>query len=171
MGEAGKKNKRPVLQLPLTSWEKSLEAISIWGVLLHFTLLFTSWESLPGKIPQHFGVTGAPDAWGGKGTLMILPITTLVMYLLLTIISKYPHTFNYLYEINEKNAEVQYRYARYMLVVLKAEIIWSFLYIEWITIQVALGKAKGLGNMFLPIFLIINFGTIGVYFYKARKER
>jgi uncharacterized membrane protein len=167
----GKKKKQPVLQLPLTSWEKSLEALTILGVILLFTLVFTSWESLPERIPQHFGVTGAPDAWGSKRTLMVLPITTLVMYLLLTIVSKYPHTLNYPYEINEQNIQVQYRYARYMLVVLKAEIIWFFLYIEWITIQVALGKATGLGSLFLPIFLIINFGTMGVYFYKAKKER
>jgi hypothetical protein len=44
MNEKGKKNKRPVLQLPLTSWEKSLEALTILGVILLFTLVFTSWE-------------------------------------------------------------------------------------------------------------------------------
>jgi uncharacterized membrane protein len=167
----GKKKKQPVLQLPLTIWEKSFEVTSILGVLLLFSLVFTSWESLPERIPQHFGVTGAPDAWGSKNFLMFLPVIALALYLLLTIVSKYPHTFNYLYEINEKNAEVQYRYARHLLAVLKVEIIWLFFYIEWVTIQVALGKAKGLGSLFLPIFLIILFGTMGVYFYQARKAR
>jgi uncharacterized membrane protein len=167
----GKKKKQPVLKMPLTSWEKSLEVTSILGVLLLFSLVFTSWESLPEKIPRHFGFAGTPDAWGSKNFLIFLPIMALLLYLLLTIATKYPHTFNYPYKINEQNAQVQYKYARYLLAILKAEIIWSFFYIEWVTIQVALGKAKGLGSIFLPIFLIILFGTMGVYLYKARKER
>jgi hypothetical protein len=58
-----------------------------------------------------------------------------------------------------------------MIVALKAEIILLFAYLQQQTIQVALGKAEGLGIAFLPIFLILIFGTVGIYFVKAYQAR
>lgn len=171
MNEVGNKNKRPVLRLPLSNCEKVIEVLSAIGVLLIFLIVITSWESVPGRIPTHFGSSGLPDAWGGKGSLVFLPIVVLVLYLLLSIVSKYPHTFNYPLKITEENARVQYQNARHLMAFLKTEITWSFTYIQWKTIQVAFGKAEGLGNIYLPILLIVIFGTIGVYLYKAKQYK
>lgn len=166
-----KKMQRPVLQLPLTNCEKIFEILSIIGVILNLILPIAMWDTLPERIPTHFGASGIPDSWGGKGSLAFLPIGVILMYMLLSVVSRYPHTFNYPWRITEENAKVQYLNARKLIVFLKTEIIWSFTYIQWMTIQVALGKSSGLGNMFLCICLLIIFGTIGVYFYKARKHK
>jgi len=99
--------------------------------------------------------------------LLFLPLGGAFLYMLLTVVSRFPHTFNYPCKITQENAEVQYLLARYLLAFLKAEIIWVFVYIQWMTIQVALGKAAGLGLVFLPVFLVLIFGTIAVYFYKS----
>lgn len=175
MGLTKKHNKRPVLKLPITGWEIGLEVLSVLGVLFVFLLVYQSWGILPDRIPTHFGFTGQPDAWGNKENLFFLPIMTLAMYLLLTIVSRFPHTFNYTFnypvKITEENAETQYIMARHLIAVVKVETIWLFAYIQWITIEVALGKATGLSNLFLPIFMVVLLGTIVVYFYKARKKR
>ncbi|HBQ27089.1 MAG TPA: hypothetical protein DD791_11900 [Syntrophomonas sp.] len=171
MSLSKKYNKRPVLKLPLTGWEKGLEVLSVLGVLFVFLLVYQSWGILPDRIPTHFGFTGAPDAWGNKGNLFFLPLIALAMYLLLTIVSRFPHTFNYPVKITEENAATQYIMARYLIAVLKVETIWLFVYIQWVTIEVALGKAMGLSNLFLPIFLVVMLGTLVVYFYKAREKR
>jgi hypothetical protein len=71
--------------------------------------------------------------------------------------------------ITAENAERQYRLARQFLAVLKAELIWVFTLINWASIGVALERCNGLGIFFLPVFLIIVFGTIGVYIYKSIK--
>lgn len=42
-------------------------------------------------------------------------------------------------------------------------IVWLFAYIQWKTIQVALGQADGLGSAFLPVFLVILTAT-AIYF-------
>lgn len=166
-----KLKKRPVLHLPLTPTEKILEVVS--GVGLLFIILVPIYYEpiLPDSIPQHFGASGKADAWGGKGNLLVLPIVGIAMYALLTVISRYPQVWNLPFALTEENAERQYRYCRMLLSVLKAEIVWLFAYIGWRTIQTALGEADGLGQMFLPVFLIIMTGTLVVYFWRARQAR
>ncbi len=166
-----KNSKRPVLKLPLTDWEKGLELLSVLGVLFVFLLVYQSWGVLPDRIPTHFGFTGQPNAWGNKESLFFLPLIALAMYLLLTIVSIFPHTFNYPGKITEENAAAQYIMARYLIAVLKVETIWLFAYIQWVTIEVALEKATGLSNLFLPIVMVVMVGTIIVYVYKAREKR
>ena len=171
MSLSKKNNKRPVLKLPLTGWENGLEVLSVMGMLFTFILVYQSWGILPDRIPTHFGFTGQPDAWGNKESLFFLPLIALAMYLLLTIINRFPHTFNYPVKITEENAETQYIMARHLIAVLKVETIWLFAYIQWVTIEVALGKATGLNNLFLPVLMVVMLGTIVVYFYKAREKR
>ena len=164
------RKKRPILDVPLSSLEKFLEALAVIGILLNIIFIAMFWTELPNKIPTHFGAAGAPDGWGGKGMLLFLTWTNIMLYLLLTIVNKFPHTFNYPVKITPENALKQYHLARYLLLFLKTETVLLFTYILWGTIQVALGKAEGLGILFLPIILVIIFGTIGVYFYKSIKN-
>lgn len=163
--------KRPILKIPLSILEKVLEICSLAGMLAIFLNLFMVWGSVPNKIPTHFGPSGQADAWGGKGSLLFLPILVIAMYTLLTVIGRFPHIYNYLCEITENNARFQYQNARTMMVWLKTEIIFIFGYIEWKTVQVALGKTSGLGIGFLPVFLIVVFGTIGVYTYRMVRHK
>jgi uncharacterized membrane protein len=148
-----------------------LETAAALGMLTMLYVTIKSWPLLPETIPHHFGVSGKPDAWSGKWILWLLPGISLVLYVGLTILGRYPHVYNYLWPITEKNAAAQYHLARTMIVALKAEIILLFAYLQQQTIQVALGKAGGLGVAFLPIFLILIFGTIGFYFVKAYQAR
>jgi uncharacterized membrane protein len=162
---------RPVLQIPKSTLEIGLETAAALGMLTMLYVTIKSWPLLPETIPHHFGVSGKPDAWGGKWILWFFPGISLVLYIGLTILSRYPHIYNYPWPITEKNAAAQYHLARTMIVALKAEIILLFAYLQQQTIQVALGKAGGLGVAFLPIFLILIFGTIGFYFVKAYQAR
>ncbi len=160
---------RPKLKLPLSRVEKVIQVISAIGLIGIIMMLFTSWSSLPDKIPSHYGFSGEVDSWGDKGILFLLPIIAIFMYGLLTIIERIPHLYNYMCEITEENAEFQYRNARMMLTLLKTEIIFLFRYIEWHMISTGLGKSTGLGIGFLPVYLLILFGTIGFFIYRMVK--
>ena len=146
------KTERPVIKMPIF-------------------LILNYWSALPDQVPSHFGISGQPDSWSGKGTLIILPAVSVFLYALLTLVSRIPQYANYIVEITADNAERQYRLARNMISILKAEIIWVFTLINWAAIGVALERCRGLGVMFLPIFLTIIFGTIGIYIYKSIKAK
>lgn len=163
--------KRIKLNIPLSALEKALETVSLFTVLAMLVVQFLLWKEIPDKIPTHFGASGLPDAWGGKGSLLFVPIVEIFLYILLTLVGKLPHTFNYIVEITEKNARFQYQNARTMISWLKAELVIVFGYIQWRTIQVGLGHATGLGAGFLLVFLLFLFGTIGIYIYRMTRNK
>lgn len=166
-----KKNKRPLREIPLSPWDQVLEVLSVILLLVAIFSVIQAWRILPESLPTHFGPSGTPDAWGGKYTIILLPGISLGLYLLLTVLSHYPHIYNYPCRITEENASAQYRMAQTFMRVLKLEMMALFTYIEWGTIQVALGKAGGLGGWLLPVTMIPIFGTVGVYFYFSIKYK
>ena len=167
---ANEKTPAPTIRVRFSAKDIVLEVASGIGILLGIIIL-TQYPDLPDTIPRHFGASGAPDAWGSKKSILVLPLVSIIMYIGLTILNRYPHIFNYPFEITEQNAVRQYEIARSLLCALKAEIVWVFTYIEWRTIQVASDQAVGLGPLFLPIFLVLVFGTIGLSIFRAYRAR
>lgn len=163
--------KRPVIKIAYSKTEKALEVVSIILIAVNIYVLIKYYNMLPYTIPKHFNGAGVPDAFGNKGGILFLPILVLVMYILFTVLSKFPQVYNYPVEINEENAEFQYKAARTMMIAIKAEIAGCFTYVEFRTVMVALGKAKGLGIGFLPVFLVLLFGTIIFYIVKISKGK
>lgn len=60
-----------------------IEFIMIGMVIFAFYYAGLNYSSLPEMIPQHFGVSGVPDAWTKKSywSVFILPVITAVVYL------------------------------------------------------------------------------------------
>ena len=163
--------KRPVIRVPLTPTERVLELVSVIGLLLHLFLVTQYWHTLPARVPSHYGPSGKPDAWGGKGALVFLLAINVIVYVGMTIVARYPQIYNYPVRITQQNAQRQYLLARFLIGWIKTVVIWMFAYISWRTMQVALGRAEGLGPLSLIIFLTFIFGAIGIYFYRAYKAR
>lgn len=160
--------KRLVIPLPITMIEVILELVGIAFLIAMIALPVIYWAALPEAIPTHFGFTGEPDNWGGKESLIFLPMIGTVLYLVMGLLSRYPHTYNYPVRITEANAEIQYLLARQLINWLKTLLAILFAYIEWGTIQVALGNLPGLGPWTLVCILLIMFVTI-IYFVLAFK--
>ncbi len=163
------REKRPVLKLPLTRMEIGFEVTAALGVLaiIFMTVLF--WPALPELVPRHFGFTGKADAWADRNFVIFLPAVALLLYAAMTALGRYPHLFNYPWAITPENARVQYRLARTFFIVVKTEVVWSFAYVQWKSIQVALGRAEGLGAAWTPVFLMVVFGALGLYLYRASR--
>ncbi len=162
---------RPILDLSRSGLERTFEVIAAAALLLQIFLLLAHWADLPDTVPIHFGPSGAPDSWGSKYILLILPGVSVTIYIVLTALSRFPHRYNYLVPITVKNAELQYLLGRTCLTILKAEIVVLFTYIVWGTIQVAHGESEGLGTFFLPTSLVLIFGSIAVYMVLSIKNK
>ncbi len=151
--------------------ERFAEAVAVLGILVGFAMPVYLWSSLPDSIPSHFGADGFVDSYSGKGFLFFLPSVGLFFYLFLTILKKYPHVLNYPWKITVINAYRQYQLARGFINSIKAELIWIFVYIQWIQIGVALGRAGHINPIFLPAVITAILGTIAAYFYLAYHSR
>ncbi len=96
--------------------------ISIWVMVIY------SYNKLPQIIPVHFDLSGNVDRMGDKSSIFTLPFIASFIYLLLTVLNKYPHMFNYIGEITLDNAKSQYTFATRLLMVIKV-IVLSVLFI------------------------------------------
>lgn len=157
------KSERPILNLPFTPLEIILDRFGLAGVLLQVAVLTATWADLPARIPTHFGANGAPNAWGGKASVLIGPVVSLVIYIGMTVLARYPHLYNYPKRFSADNAERMYRLGRGLIVWLKTELVWLFTWLMWATISVALGHAAGLGPWPIYVALAVIYGTTAVY--------
>ena len=154
---------RPKITLVPTTADKLVDILG-WIILLAlWALTITNYSSLPDTIPTHFNAAGEADGFGSKVTILSLPVIATLLFIGLTVLNRYPHSFNYPTAITQDNALRLYTLATRMLRYLKLVLVIVFGGIEFMTIQNATGKAAGLGVWFLPLTLVLIFLPL-IYF-------
>ncbi|WMJ86018.1 DUF1648 domain-containing protein [Anaerocolumna sp. MB42-C2] len=140
-----------------------LSYILLIGIVLY---LFLNWSHIPDKIPGHYNALGMVDRWGNKNELWICPIIGVILVIGITLIEKFPQAWNVGIQVTEQNKERVYRLLKNMIVTEKGVIAAVFVFI---TVKSAL--AEPLPIWFLPVFLILLFGSIGISINKLMKLR
>ncbi|WP_201986933.1 DUF1648 domain-containing protein [Hymenobacter rubidus] len=166
---------RPKIDVPPTPADKAGEIVA-WGALaLLWALTIWAFFRLPDTIPVHFNGAGAPDRYGEKGSLLLLPLVTTALFAGLTAItsffSKNPHTLNYPIRITPANALGQYRGAIRVVRGLKIGLVLVFLQLVFQTMQVANGQASSLGEWTMPVSLGLLFGLPVLWFWVTVTRR
>lgn len=98
-----------------------------WGAVFGSALILNfRYENLPNQVPLHISFGGKVSGLSNKMMLIGIPILSTLVSLLLSVLSRYPEKLNYPKPITEANAAEQYRLARKLLGLLKAEIAVFF---------------------------------------------
>jgi uncharacterized membrane protein len=158
---------RPTLKIALTSADKLMETLGWVAVLAIWILTITNYSNLPDTIPTHFNASGEPDGFGGKATILTLPIVSSVLFIGMTILNKYPHLFNYPIKMTADQALKQYTNATRLVSYLKLSIVVIFGLIVLQTIRKVNSEADGLGEWFLPLTLGLIFIPMGYFIFKS----
>jgi uncharacterized membrane protein len=151
---------------------KSLEAINLGALAFMFWVYWSTRFGpgrLPERIPTHFNFAGQPDAWGKPFMLPILPIIALALYLLLTVLGRFPAFFNYPVEVTAENRPRLEALAIDLIAWLKMEMVCLFAWIQWSTVEVARQGRGGLSPALLPVFLVAIFGTMAWFVVAMRR--
>jgi len=104
-----KQDDRPVIKIEPKAIDKIVDALALVFLLLLLVVVFQYYPHLPNLIPTHFGKNGQVDDFGSKNTILLLPALAVFLFVLLQVLNKFPHKFNYLVKITPKNAKKQYR--------------------------------------------------------------
>jgi uncharacterized membrane protein len=162
---------RPVLHLPRTPFETLLAALTLLGIIVILAMTVWGYFTLPAIIPTHYNIWGAPNAYGGKASLLALPILAICLALLLTFLSRYPHRYNYPWPITLENAPRQYTLARLLMRALTLELVWTFCALQWFLIQAAQNYSAGPILLIVPVIVLILIITIILYVRAAARAR
>ena len=144
---------------------KQLEGIALIGLAVEGWLTYGAFagpEKLGDRIPIHFDSAGNPNGWGQPHTLLILPLVTLGLYLVITIVAQFPGAFNYPVRVTVENGARLEELALGMITWLKTELVWLFAGMQWFSIAAA-RSGKGVLPWFFPIGIAVVFLTIGRY--------
>ncbi len=151
---------------------KTLEIVALLLLLMAWAL--TVWavsgpSRLAAPIPVHFNAAGQPDGWASPGTLWLSPIVATVIYMLMTLVARYPAAFNFPLRTAPAARRRLETIALDMLAWLKCEVICLFAWIQYETIHLARSGQGKLSVLFLPAVLVTIFGTIAWHVVAMRR--
>lgn len=152
------------IKLKYTKLQIMMELVAALIMVGMVAYLIFKWGDVPDKIPGHYNAAGEIDRWGNKSELIVLPIISFLMYLLLTGVERFPSIWNMPVKITDKNRDEIYGNMLSMLIVMKVGILACFSYLSYNGIE-----AKSLSIWYLPVFLVIIFGTMIYYIVKTVK--
>jgi uncharacterized membrane protein len=158
---------KPRIKISLNKIDWMLETTSALALIALILVTIYGYRVLPENIPLHFNLTGEADGFGSKQSILIIPIATLVIYLALTILERFPHKFNYMLEITAENAERQYRNMHYMMKILKVYIVFLFLYVTNMIVQIGSGNLRSMSNWILPVILVGLLSIVIIFIYRG----
>lgn len=144
---------------------KWLEGFALVVLGLHIAItvraLFGS-DHLPERIPIQFDATGHPTGWGSPAMLLLLPAITLIIYLLFTVVTRFPGAFTYPVKVTAFNRQRIQNLALDMMAWLKVEIVALLTWMQWVTVEVARIPERHIPTM-TPAVLVAVFATVSVY--------
>lgn len=126
-------------------------------VLATFAYGLYSYQSLPDVVPVHWGVSGKPDGWAGKGFLLwFVPATQMFLVALIAGLAAVPSQTR--------------RIAPFVDVFGQTIVAFTafFAWLEWLMVQAALGNDFLSKGLMVAMFLLFAF--IGNMMGKVRRN-
>jgi uncharacterized membrane protein len=108
---------------------KTLEFIGLLALVALFWLTWSALYSpnrLPDRVPTHFNAAGTPNAWGSPYGMILMPVVATALYLLVSIVSRFPESFHYPVRTTPQNIARLQTVTLNMVLWLKVEIVCLF---------------------------------------------
>ena len=98
-------------KFPLSILDCILELLALLSVVGTIILFVIFWIDAPKVVPIHYNIYGIADRFGSKTTLIALPIISIISYVGLTFLNRFPHVFNLPVRVSEQNRTMLYKTA------------------------------------------------------------
>jgi uncharacterized membrane protein len=150
---------------------KTLEAIGLVALAILFWVTWAAVDGpnpLPDRIPTHFDLAGLPNAWGPPVTLWFLPVMAVVLYIAMTVVSRFPSSFNYPARVTAENHARLQALALRLIACIKLELVCFFLIIQSTIIEAVRSRQWNMPPFVVPGLIAVMFVTIAWHFVAMR---
>ena len=144
---------RPKWRPEWTSYDKAIEIVSWFFLLLMWGIIIANFFSLPGTIPTHFNAEGKVDGYGEKYTILLFPAIITAAFFLLAQVAKRPWHFNYVVAPTPRNYQELYRLNIRTLRIIRLVVAVMGTYVSYAIIRGAKEGGYDLSFWALPVFL------------------
>lgn len=152
------KTNRPIIDVPVKAIDLIIDLVSVTLLLIMLGYTLYIYPSMSDIIPTHFNGSGEVDGHGSKMTIWLLPFISLIMFIGLFVLNKYPHIHNYMVNITKENALKNYKFSTRALRIVNFLCVVLFSYIQYAIISSTKNGNPSLGSWFLPI--VISFSVV-----------
>ena len=104
---------------PATLWQRALGLAAPALLLGAIVFVLCRFPALPEKVPMHFNAAGEIDGYGGRASLLLMPLIGLVMDAGLAITARFPKSWNTGVRVTRLNRVRVYRLVRDMMAELR----------------------------------------------------
>jgi uncharacterized membrane protein len=163
-------NTRPLLQSELQRPDKITEIIAYGALIALWIFIIAIYNRLPDTVPTHFDGSGNADGYGDRASVVIGPMVCTVLFMVLSILQRKPHWFNYTTDITPENALRQYTVAVKMLRMLKLSIVVIFGLIEFHTYKSAVGLDIVPGEYLILAVLALVYIPVFYFLIQSSKN-
>ncbi len=145
---------------------KPPEAVALLAIAVLLWMTYAALygpNRLPDRIPTHFDAAGNANGWGSPSLMILMPAIGIGVYLLLTVVSRFPTAFHYSVPTTPELLPRLQALTQNMLTLLKAELACLFAVLQWAIIRSA---RTGEGHLFayiLPVMLVVILGSVAWY--------
>jgi uncharacterized membrane protein len=161
---------RPKLAIKPTRTDKLAESLAYAFLAATFIVALNAYFTLPETVPVHFNIKGEADGFGSKVSILPLPLISVIMFVGMTILNRYPWVFNYPVKITEENVLKQYTAAVRLMRWLKLSLVLVFFLI---TAGMSFSAREGsffMGVWMLPLILVIVNLPLLIYLIEAFRK-
>lgn len=143
--------------------ETIVSLASIVGVAVYLILV---WKTIPDRIPMHYNAAGEINRWGDKSGLIVLPIISVMLYGMITLIERFPQIWNTGVRVTEENRTQVYRLLKNLIAWVKMLVLLVFG-----SLTVLSSLSLNLPVWFLLVFLALLFGVVAYYIVRLTRLR
>ena len=146
------------------------ELIAVAGLVFAAMVVADFYSRLPERIATHFNGEGVANGFGARSTLWVLVGIAFLLYAALSAISLAPRVVSVKRPLAPERERVVLAESMAMVGWIKAEMCWMFAYLCLAMVRNGMGLQLGIGAWFLPVTLLVVFGTCGFYLVRIFGE-
>jgi uncharacterized membrane protein len=152
---------------PTTRYQRIAGILAPLMLLGSIVYILIIWHTLPEKIPTHYNAAGEIDGYGGRGSLLLMPIIGLLTDLTVAICARFPKSWNTGVRITVLNRARVYRVLRDMMADMRLSCALAFA--GFAVYQANL--PEHFGGWVLPVMILLIVVPILRYFIRLRRAR
>ena len=111
---------------PATRWQRIAGILAPVLLLGSIAYILIIWRTLPEQIPTHYNAAGEIDGYGGRGTLLLMPLIGLVTDLAVALAGRFPQSWNTGARVTVLNRARVYRLVRDLMADLRVSTALLF---------------------------------------------
>jgi uncharacterized membrane protein len=143
------------------------ELIALAGLIFSGAVVADFYSRLPERIATHFNAEGMANGLEARSTLWVLVGVAVLLYAALSVINFVPRVVSLKRPLAPEREKVVLAESMAMVGWIKVELCWMFAYLCLAMVRNGMGLQVGIGAWFLPLTLVVVFGTCGFYLVRV----